>query len=679
MSILDTFFLMFEGDASGAKKASEETEKASEKTAHEVAKHGEQMKHSAHEVEEENSRLAESFDQVREHAHEMTERLIEHALEVAAAFKALFEVEKLVENFFEQAEKSDQLGETARQIGVNVEQLDAWGQAVRRVGGTAEGFEGSLKAIEFRMQRIALAAAEGKKGGDRSSRFFKALGIDPSEAQDIFKLLEEIPKKIENMPKQQSNALLRGIGFDDGTIRLLQAGGKEVEELIEKQKRLGSITMEDAETAERFNREWMDVKELFRNITVAADTEFLPALQSLLESVEAFVEFLRDHAELVKGFFIGLATAAIIAGEAFGVLGAILGFVFSPVVLITGAVLGLIAAFAFLYDDIIAFGEGNNSVIGELAKRWPIVGEVVMDLIEVFKWLWATIKEGASDIIGWVERIPEGFEQWKEIIGSVIEWIKATFETLPEPIKAVFEDIFELGKTAFGALPAEFKLAFDFIKADVAALYEVFKAVFHLIADLVVEPQNAFSTFIKSMSDAWDNFVGKIPNLAKEFSAVVDALKEGADHAAQIFLDLWNKIGWIFAKLGSVGSTVSGWISKTAAGTPEPFDTLTGKAPASGSATAAQHPFVGNPDDIEAMVAARAALASTQSPLMAQTPQSLAGAGGSTVENHINANVGTITITTAATDPEAVRKDLADHLADHYKGVLTTYADGVTH
>lgn len=586
---------MFEGNSEGAKKASEETEKASQKTAAEVVKHGEQIKQSHHEVEEENSKLAESFDKVREHAHEMTERLIEHAFEIAAAFKAMFEVEKVIENFFEQAEKSDQLGETARQIGVNIEQLDAWGQAVRRVGGTAEGFEGSLKAVEFRMQRIALAAAEGKTGGDRSSRFFKALGIDPKDATDIFKLLEEIPKKIENMPKQQSNALLRGIGLDDGTIRLLQSGSKEVEELIEKQKRLGSITMEDAQTAEAFNREWMDVKELFRNITVDLDTAFLPTLQWILEGVEEFVEFLRDHKEFVEAFFLSLVVAAGAAAEAFGVLGAIIGFVFSPIVLVVAAIVGISAAIAFLYDDIVNFAEGNNSVIGELAKRWPIVGEAVRALIEVFKDINMVVNETYKLL---VDSLTGAFDGVAKAAKFMAEAIAKTFDWLWEKIGWIFEKLSGAGK---------------------------------------------------AISSAVSSIAGKV------LPSTPTAALSGEDHATERKATTPD---------GAPQPELS-WKERVAAA----------KAWAPSEAPTPWH----EPGIMSSITAAQTAMAETQSPLMAQTPQSLAADNSKKTENHIDASIGSVTINVPSGDPEAIQKGLQDHLADHYKSVLTTFADGVTH
>lgn len=629
MSILDTFFLMFEGNSEGAKKAADEAIQAGEQAAQAIEKDTgkiaegfnqagveiEELKtiwndsvnsllgkkldgptkdlgkaadetgkkvvdahhkgaEAANEHEKATGKVAEAFDKIKEHSHEALEHLIEQTLEVIAVWKTFLGVEHLVDNFFEQAERSDELGKQAKQLGINIEMMDAWGQAVIRSGGTAEGFNSSLAGLSANLERIATT------GHSRALPFFQKLGINVKDAtghvKSAFDLLPELAEKIEHLPKNESNSILRFMGLDNGTIRLLQGGKHEIDELLERQKKFGNITKEDAEVAEKFNDEWSDIKQLFRNIVVAGDTEILPFFYELLVGIENFIVFLREHKDLVVGFFVSLAVAVGVAAEAFGVFGGIVGIIFSPITLIIAGVLALSAAIAFLYDDIINFGEGNNSVIGELAKRWPIIGEIFKGLIEIVKAFWLGLKSGAEEVNGWVN--------------------------------------------------------------------------------------TAFDTIVKTVTAA----VNKM---------------------AELFDWLWKKIGWIFEKMEGAPAALSKLLhlSNTADDkaksdandkTKNPWDNRPGWRP---SVTLPDWHLSKSEDKLEEQITAgKHALENTHTPLLAHTTASLENSASTTVTNHVTVT-SPITVTTAATDPAATGAALRDALQQHYNEVIPNYADGVSH
>src|SRR6202012_1005088 len=139
--------------------------------------------HAHHEVGEEVGKLHEGFDVLFEHVLEKGKEVIEKAAEWILAYQAFFEFEKVVDNVFETAETTEKLNQQAQMLGVNVEQLQEYGNAVKRFGGTAEEFGNSLRNMEYRLERVSLAAASGKKGsGGPGGRFFAALGITAEDA-----------------------------------------------------------------------------------------------------------------------------------------------------------------------------------------------------------------------------------------------------------------------------------------------------------------------------------------------------------------------------------------------------------------------------------------------------------------------------------------------------------------
>lgn len=421
-SILETFVIVFDGDATKAKLAQEAIQQSSKTTAENVVKDHEKIKEKLDETGEHAKGLSHHFDEVKKHATEMAHKVVEQIAEIVAAFVALAGIEKTVEAFFEQSEISDMLGEQARSLGISVETLDQWGQAVRRVHGTAEGFTQSLITLGVNLERVNLGA------GQRSRKFFEELGIDVAHTKSAFDLLPQLNEKFQHLTPAKALAIGRGIGLDEGTIRLLQLPIKEFEELIERQKELGSITKEDTEVAEKFNRQWLDVKQLFRNIIVNSNTAWLPMLAGLLEHVEHVVVFLRDHSDLVTGFFIALGAGILVATEAMWGLSA--AFLVNPMTWIVGGILLAIVAFAFLYDDIKAFTSGHNSLIGEMAKRYPLFAAAIdlvrehLDLLKpILSALWITHNPAIDMVI----------EQWKRL-AEYIDKVITLYHRMKEAI-----------------------------------------------------------------------------------------------------------------------------------------------------------------------------------------------------------------------------------------------------
>lgn len=687
MSILETFYIMFGSNAEELKKGAADAEQATNKLEAAVERNGEKGEHSANKIHEAHSRLGEGIEELKDKFKEFGDSVIEQSLEIGAAFQAVFELEKLVDNFFETAEKSDQLGEQAKSLGVNVEQLDQWGQAVRRVGGTAEGFGQSLRSMNSNLERIAIT------GHSRALPFFQQMGISVRDAtghvKSAFDLLPELADKFQNMPKSQSGAMGRAIGLDEGTIRLLQAGGKEVDELIARQKELGSITQEDAETAERFNREWMDVQEIFRNLTVAADTALLPALQFILEGVEAVIQFLREHKDFAVGALIALGATALWAAGTFGLLDAALAVLTSPITLLIAAIVAIGLAFAFVYDDIANFLEGNNSIIGDLAKRWPIVGEVIQKLAAIVSDVWQVFVSFFDDVKERMKAIPEGIRQWSEIfdwIGAyvqthIIDKLIEIFNSLPGPLKEIISDVGNYYKTVFGAIPDAARLAWAVIVESAKRGVEVLKAVFDLIGDAFTNPEHAFENFGAAMTKIFGEIKADLPGLGNAFHAVADDFVAIGNMIMKVFNDILATVTGTIDKITGAAGAISHGASSVYNAIRHPFGGGGG-----GSGTSGQPGASGAPAPLPSAVADNVAAGQATlgnigagAGLMSQTSSSIA-TSARTANNNVTINGGPVTINTQSGDPAAIKQEFDKHLADQYTDYMNTHlADGMAY
>jgi methyl-accepting chemotaxis protein len=348
MSILETFYILFKSDSKEVKKGAEEAKKSTED-------------------------LAKSLDKVNTGANRVGESFVGMGRSIAGAAAALLTVGAVIGNIKEAYKYTLGLDQTSKALNVNIETLDAWGRAVQKNGGTAQGFQSSIQSLA------------------------KNLNIRNSDAIRMLPMLADSFKRVG---ADRSMRFGQSIGLDQATIMLLQQGRREVEAVINRQKELGTVTQRDAEIAGEFNDKWTDMTFAFRMMWVQVGSIVLPILGKIVDGFTEVAKSLQKHANFIIGAFIGMGAAIL--------------FFTAPLIAANAVVIGIgiaiavaIAAFALLFEDIVAFVNGNESAIGHLIKRWPIVGEVfktvfqgirdtINSVIESFKFLFAAIEKVGS-------------------------------------------------------------------------------------------------------------------------------------------------------------------------------------------------------------------------------------------------------------------------------------------
>jgi hypothetical protein len=366
MSILETFYILFKSDSKDVKKGAEDAKKSTED-------------------------LAKSLDSVNLGANRVGDSFVAMGRSIAGVAAALLTVGTVIGNLKEAYHYTLGLDQASEALNVNIETLDAWGRAVQKNGGTAQGFQSSI-------QNLA-----------------KTLNIRNSDALKMLPLLADTFRKAGH---DRSMRFGQRIGLDQATIMLLQQGRREVDSVIARQKELGTVTKRDAEIASEFNDKWSDMTFAFRMMWIQVGNTILPILEKIIEVFTGMAASLRRHSDVIIGAFVGIGaavlyfTAPLIAANA-----VIIG--------IGLAIAGAIAAFALLYEDVAAFVKGNDSAIGHLLKRWPLVGQM-------FKTVFGGIKE---------------------IINSVVESFKYLFEVF-DKVGSLFSQKWKEAHPFFGTIPA---------------------------------------------------------------------------------------------------------------------------------------------------------------------------------------------------------------------------------
>lgn len=349
MSILETFYIMFKSDSKDVKKGAEDAKKSTE-----------QLNQSLKTVNTSTDHVGAAFANM--------------GRSVLNAAIALASVGAILGNIKGAYQYTLGLDQNSRALNVNIETLDAWGRAVQRNGGTAQGFQQSIKSLA------------------------QSLNI---RNQDAVRLLPMLADTFQKVGPDRSMRWGQKMGLDQSTILLLQQGRREVDMVIARQKELGSVTKQDGEIAQRFNNQWSDMTFALRIAWVHVASEILPVIGKLIDGVTDLAIYMQKHSTAIVGALIGIGSAVL--------------YFNASLLVIPLLIAAAVAAFAILFEDIVAFAKGNNSLIGDLLNKWPKVGEVIKS---VFNGIKTTI-----------DYVIEGFRRFKNILkGGDIQHAVPTFE-----------------------------------------------------------------------------------------------------------------------------------------------------------------------------------------------------------------------------------------------------------
>ncbi|MEW5110800.1 hypothetical protein AB1Y45_19730, partial [Morganella morganii] len=188
----------------------------------------------------------------------------------------------------------------------------------------------------------------------------------------------------------------------------------------------------------------------------------IPILATGLEWVSKFVGFCKENKTLITGFFIavGIALATYYVPPMLAAAAATLAATW-PIIAIIAVIALLAAAFALVYDDIMNFIDGNDSMIGRILDKYPALKTVILALWDAFKVLFDFIKtvvkvvadivvdaynimnKALNDFIGWLTGSIKGVMAWGNDFGKVFSTVSDTvvgiFKWLWEQIKSYLD------------------------------------------------------------------------------------------------------------------------------------------------------------------------------------------------------------------------------------------------
>lgn len=278
-------------------------------------------------------------------------------------------------------ETNAQLDRLSKNLNVSVSTISAWSQATERLGGSAQGLQGTMTMLSreqsnfilkgesglipfFSMLNIALVQAD--RQGRLTGRSFEDIANDLNQAFNSGKMGN----------RTMANNMLAMMGIDQGSANLILQSRKEFELLTKRQREMTAVTKEQAEVAQRLQTRIVGLKQSFGALGRQLLMEALPTLEKMLGYLEKFVTWCQQNKEFIADFF------KVIAGGLVAI-----ALLTAPINLTIIAVLGLAAAIALLWQDYQTWKRGGDSLIdwGKWEPGITKAQEAITGLIDLFQ------------------------------------------------------------------------------------------------------------------------------------------------------------------------------------------------------------------------------------------------------------------------------------------------------
>lgn len=428
-----------------------------------------------------------------------------------------------------------QLNTLSKVTHTNIEDLTAWSRAVESSGGNMDGFTQTLNTLNDSLTRISVT------GSGRMKPFFEKMGLDATELakKPVLESMQSISKAIEGMDKTESANILRTMGFDSGSIKLLQSGEKGMKELIARQRELGVYTAKDAKAVAALNRG-------IRDITSAIKTLFIPIVMQIMNTASKVIKYLTNGVMFLRKNMDVLRGAVLLLAAVFSkqLLKAIIDLGRALLANPFGLFIIGLSAILLLLEDLWVYAKGGKTAFGDIWKN-----------------------------LGTPEEVMQGFKRVGTAITNLMKFVGKLFsgQGLGKTTKFLLILVGGIAAlvAAIGWIPVAIATAIGLLVVYWDKIEATFSSIVDWFADLGERIKESAISIWDSVSEAFDNAISYITSL---WDGLVSAFNSGCNAIAGFLSDAANtarsawagfiawleeKWNWIQSLLPSLSSIAS--------------------------------------------------------------------------------------------------------------------------
>jgi hypothetical protein len=381
-------------------------------------------------------------------------------------------------------------------IGMSVEKLGQWQGALVVNGGSAEGFNQSMKT----MGGFLIDIENHLPRAERALKAFKAAGInlEMGKKSDILEVLDQVQDRFKKLTLMEGRELGRRMGLDENFARMLHDSDDSLKDLLHTMEEIGTPTKEEAEAMERLERAQKTLGIVQGALGRIIVDMLAPAIKFVTDKLLEFAMWAKDHPQIIKTAFIGIAGAI-------SVLGAAAGAAMIPMLGITAALSGVALGVGMIASGLYMLWQQNDSWLHDLVTWIQGVGMW-------FEIVWERI--GSTTLIV-LKALWENIENIGRIVADVLELVVSLFTMNGEHISKAWEkltaDVNQMFKMLWNSLVFGAVFAFYSIEAAASALWNNMKAPAEAFFNWVISKfswLNAAVSFIKMLSPSSISTIG---------------------------------------------------------------------------------------------------------------------------------------------------------------------------
>lgn len=395
MAILDTFTILFEADAKTLEQGLDDSRKQAD-------------------------RLNDELKKADQNADKATTSIGSALKAMAGLAAGFFAAGAAGATFSQTVEELNTIGRTADSLGLAAEDVDAFSRSMVAMGGDAQGARDSMVDMA---ESIGEAVQDVESG---RAKVYATLGISlkdvNGQAITATEGMLRLSDAVSGMSREQAIFRIKELGITDNrTVELILKGRQEMERMLAVQKEQSGVTKESVENARRYQEAMSRLNNAQDSITTQMVSALVPALTTVIEWVAKGVEWMRANSQTVTAFFgaIAAVVAAVYLPAMVSAAAATLAATW-PLILIGAVVTAAAAAFALLYDDIQNFLSGNDSLIGQISEKYPIVGETVKAVADGISAAWESVSGFISEVWDALQPLGEAFGGYFSAVGETI-------------------------------------------------------------------------------------------------------------------------------------------------------------------------------------------------------------------------------------------------------------------
>lgn len=288
------------------------------------------------------------------------------------------------------AEQNDILGKQAETLGIATSELQSYQYAAELGGASSSDMSSSLENLG----RVASQASRGIGAGVET---FGLLGISVNDVNGNVKsstvLMDELSDKISKLSSQSEKLeFLQNLGVSNNLLLTLNQGVGALNKQRAEAKKLGFLlSKEDVKNAANFNDALLKVHRVIKGLTSEIATKSMPIITKLMTQFKVWfvnnkkiiqqniTKFLENMNKVLSGVWtvIKRVSSAINSiAQAFGgwektisAVGAALLVLNAKALILPITLIAIGTAVGLLLEDLIAYYNGADSAIGDLAKK----------------------------------------------------------------------------------------------------------------------------------------------------------------------------------------------------------------------------------------------------------------------------------------------------------------------